>query len=199
MPSIKKIGKKRSKSKTNNKSDIKKMFSKNNINKLTEKFGPINIDKLKSVLTIGLILNIVFLIILITIISLIINYLTKLKNCDCFIDKDDKNKSRIIFLIVIEVFTLVSLIILLLYSLLILYLIKTGGDKYEGLLIYIMIFNVIIFFVQLYFIYCVYELSKNIRDDCHCAKSWVRYLLYLQAISITITIISGIANFFIKK
>jgi len=202
MATTKKIGKKGkkgSKSKTNNKSDIKKLFSKQNINKLTNEFGPVNMDKLKSGMTIRLTANIVFAIILITIISLIINYLDKLNKCDCFINNNDENKSRITFLIVIEVFVLISAIILLLSSVMVLYLIKKGGDKYEGLYVYFMIFSAILLFIQLYFIYSVYELSKNIRDDCDCAKSWVRYLLYLQTISIAINVIFTISKFFIKK
>jgi hypothetical protein len=204
MAPIKKIGSKGLKSKTNSKSDkkilsIKKKFSKENINILTKRYGSLNINKLKSFVSTGLIIYIIFLIIAITIISLIINYLTKLKNCDCFIDKNDQNKSRITFLIVIEIIVLISLIFILLSSLTVLYLIKTGGGEYEGLYIYIMVFSILIILVQLYFIYCVYELSKNIRNDCDCAKSWVRYLLYLQSIFIAITIISNITKFFIKK
>jgi hypothetical protein len=127
-------------------------------------------------------------------ISFIINYLNTLKSCSCYQKENQLNYSNITYLIIIESFALAIFILLtisIIYMIIILNKGQKGGNKnksyktgfYIGYLISLIIYG--------YFIYYVYKLSENVNEECECTKSWMRYLLYIQAIFILIGLISS--------
>jgi hypothetical protein len=124
-------------------------------------------------------------------ISAILYYLSKLKDCTCFQIKNKINYSNINYLIIIESIILFMYIISLiatLYSISIINNPKSGGGKsfnpsqLISLIIMILIYG--------YFVYYVYKLYENVDKDCECTQSWLRYLLYIQATLMFITIIT---------
>ena len=156
-----------------------------NINTLIKKD---NLKMLKGMVYIILIVNIIIIIY----ISSIIYYLNKLKECQCFLDKNKSNYSNINYLIVIESILLAFQIILLLSIIYAIYMInnaKNGGGKDIMISAYIM-FSVL-FLIYGFFVYYVFKLSENISDDCSCSKSWIRYLLYIQTFFIILSLVGN--------
>jgi hypothetical protein len=147
-----------------------------------------NLKMLKGIIYITLIINIIFIIY----ISSIIYYLNKLKECQCFLDKNKSNYSDINYLIIIESILLAFQIILLLSIVYAIYMInnaKNGGGKDIMITAYIM-FSVL-FLIYGFFVYYVFKLSENISDDCSCSKSWIRYLLYIQTFFIVLSLVGN--------
>lgn len=147
-----------------------------------------NLKMLKCMIYIALIVNIIFIIYL----SSIIYYLNKLKECQCFLDKNKSNYSNINYLIIIESILLAFQIILLLSIIYAIYMInnsKIGGGKNTMISAYIMF--LILFLIYGAFVYYVFKLSENISDDCSCSKNWLRYLLYIQTFFITLSLVGN--------
>ena len=147
-----------------------------------------NLKMLKSMVYIMLIVNIIIIIY----ISSIIYYLNKLKECQCFLDKNKSNYSDINYLIIIESILLAFQIIAFISIVYVIYIInnaKIGGGKETMITVYI-IFS-ILFLIYGFFVYYVFKLSENISDDCSCSKSWLRYLLYIQTFFIILSLVGN--------
>ena len=71
-----------------------------------------------------------------------------------------------------------------------------GGSKNDGTLIFMYIFIVLYFLIYGYFVYYVYLISENIKDDCECSKSPIRYLLYIQAFFIALNLLMALFGLF---
>jgi hypothetical protein len=157
-----------------------------NVNKELSKKN--NLKMLKSMVYIMLIVNIIIIIYL----SSIIYYLNKLKECQCFLDKNKSNYSDINYLIIIESILLAFQIIAFISIVYVIYIInnvKIGGGKETTITVYI-IFS-ILFLIYGFFVYYVFKLSENISDDCSCSKSWLRYLLYIQTFFIILSLVGN--------
>jgi len=147
----------------------------------------------------ALIVNIIHIIF----ISSIIYYLYNLEKCYCYEDINNKNYSNISYLICIEGIILIFSILTALFALLVIIdmnkIKQKGGNINNKLDI---IYLLVILFITIYFVYNVYKLFENIdrksetqtQNDsyCKCNKSWLRYLLYIQSIIMTIGIISNL-------
>jgi len=147
-----------------------------------------NLKMLKGIIYTTLIINIIFIIYL----SSIIYYLNKLKDCQCFLDKNKSNYSNINYLIIIESILLAFQIIIFLSIVYVIYMInnsKIGGGK--DIMITAYITFLILFLIYGFFIYYVFKLSENISDDCLCSKSWLRYLLYIQTFFILLSLVGN--------
>lgn len=145
-----------------------------------------NLKMFKGVIYTTLIINIIFIIY----ISYIIYYLNKLKDCQCFLDKNKSNYSNINYLIIIESIILAFQIIVFLSIVYVIYMInnsKIGGGIQKMISGYIIF--LILFLICGFFIYYVFKLSENISDDCSCSKSWLRYLLYIQTFFILLSLV----------
>lgn len=156
-----------------------------NINTLIKKD---NLKMLKGMVYIILIVNIIIIIY----ISSIIYYLNKLKECQCFLDKNKSNYSNINYLIVIESILLAFQIIVFISIVYVIYMInnaKIGGGK--DIMITAYITFSILFLIYGFFVYYVFKLSENISDDCSCSKSWLRYLLYIQTFFIILSLVGN--------
>jgi hypothetical protein len=157
-----------------------------NVNKELSKKN--NLKMVKGIIYITLIINIIFIIY----ISSIIYYLNKLKECQCFLDKNKSNYSDINYLIIIESILLAFQIIAFISIVYVIYIInnvKIGGGKETTITVYI-IFS-ILFLIYGFFVYYVFKLSENISDDCSCSKSWLRYLLYIQTFFIILSLVGN--------
>ena len=157
-----------------------KILSKNILPNNIEKYSK-NIIMNSNTINLLYIMTSVFIICIIYI-GFIIYYLHKLKECPCFLEINKENNSNISYLIVIESITIAfySIIVLsLIYLTYSLHNKKIGGGSiimsyYVSFLIVLIIYG--------FFIYYVFKLSQNISEDCECSKSWLRYLLYIQAV-----------------
>jgi Mn2+/Fe2+ NRAMP family transporter len=132
--------------------------------------------------------------------SFIIYYLVNLKKCLCFQELNDKNYSNINFLIIIESLVLIQFLITFILILILMYSInkkqKGGSTNDNSYFIIGSIIYGVILFLNIYFLYNVKKLSENIKEDCECSHSWIRYLLYIYAINIIFIVISGIIRLF---
>ena len=131
--------------------------------------------------------------------------IVNLKKCLCFQELNDKNYSNINFLIIIESLVLISYVIVfilaLILTLIFMYINKKqkGGSTNDNSYFIIgSIIYAIILLLNIYFLYNVKKLSENIKEDCECSHSWIRYLLYIYAINIIIMIPSGIIRLFYR-
>lgn len=126
-------------------------------------------------------------------ISSIIYYLNSLKSCKCFEEKNKNNYSNLTFLIIIEYIILIMNIILFLGSIYLFSILNnmpSGGANSTGnknILFYI--WFLVYLGIYGYFIYNVYKINENIDLKCDCAKSWLRYLLYIQTVLLLINIL----------
>ena len=192
----------------NNKSQIvsrtgKKINSKLNNLKLNNNNRLYNLNTVKSDVHNFLIILIVITIIYILYLSFIIYYINQLKTCSCF-KTDETNSINLQYLIIIESIKLAFQIVILLYILSLIVKVKnfSGGNlKSNNNSIGRYIYLVLYLLINGYFIYYVYLISKNIKEDCKCSNSSLRYLLYLQTFIMffnLILIFIGIFNYIIK-
>ena len=129
--------------------------------------------------------------------SIILYYLIILLKCKCY--------TNTLYLIIIETIILIFSISYILFSKF--RKIKGGGEINTSFILLLLLHPIIIFTIIMniitgFFIYNVYELSKNVGKDCKCSNEWIRYLLYFQAIIMVISLIivnSIIINDFIIK
>ena len=135
---------------------------------------------------------------LIIIILYILYYLNNLRKCKCYLE-NTKKESNIRFLIIIELIILFSYLILLFVSIYGLYTfndiidtISSSNKKISNTLnknsleidnssIANKIFIFILIIINLYFVFNVYKLSKNIEKKCECSHRFIRYILYIQS------------------
>ena len=173
--------------------------SKTNLDNLNLKNKDYNLIKVKSsylnVISISILLTVVFIVVL----GYIIYYLNSLRNCDCFQKKNDTNVSNIDYLIIIESLG-VAMNVILLINLISLYMevnkIKSGGSKVNRYLT-IIIFILVNLIVYGFFVYNVFRLSQNVDSSCECALHPIRYLLYLQALVIFVSLVFMVIGFFL--
>lgn len=133
--------------------------------------------------------SILFSILIIVIITNIIYYLNRLKYCPCFQNENLQNKTNLDYLIFIEIIGVILNLIIIIH-LINLYLTVSsmkGGNKEKNIYLFLVLFLYTI--VYAYFIYFVYKLSQNIKYDCLCSQSPIRFFLYAQAIIIFINLL----------
>lgn len=183
------------------KKSTKKSVKKTDKNKQVDNFINKNYDLLKvknSYLNV-LGFSIFLLIVVIIIMAYIIYYLNQLKTCSCFQDENEINKTNLDYLIVLEAVG-IGLNIIMVIQLIALYIslmsMKGGGNS-STLKLSILIIMFLYIIIYGYFVYFVYKLSQNIKYDCICAQSPIRFLLYFQAFLIFIYllfIVVGLIN-----
>jgi hypothetical protein len=163
-----------------------------NIMKKMEDLTPSQIDKISqnriNTLYYSLFMFLIFIIFFIG----IIKYLKELEKCDCFLEKNVVNNANLKYLIYFEYVLLAIYVINFLY---IIYLLaisnqKGGANNIEKQLLYLTIYVIFFISVFVYFVYSVYKMQKNIDPSCECSISSFRYLLYIQAFFIFISIIN---------
>jgi len=130
---------------------------------------------------------IIFFVVIIIYISAIISYLNKLKECSCYVDKNNNASSELTYLTVIESVILSINLILLLFILFMKSKINNltyggGNNDTKNNLLEYYICAFVLFVIYFYFIYYVYKLHRNVDDKCECSKNWLRYLLYFQVL-----------------
>lgn len=173
------------------------------INKLLEKSQKYN-NFFKSQLSknpsIFLIVNLIVFIIFILFHSFIIYYLVNLKKCLCFEELNNKNYSNINYLIILESLTLLPGVLGLISVLILIYYTnkkqKGGSENTKISYIVFYIMYGIILLINIYFLYNVKKLAENVKEDCECSHSWIRYLLYIYSIYIVYTVISVIITLY---
>ena len=150
--------------------------------------------------------SLAFLIINIIYISSVIYYLNNLKDCACYEVKNKINYSNITYLIVIESILLIINVIGLVGMIGLLSNLSSLKNLTKGITINKLsnkinksspgmhIYSILMLVYAIvygYFIYYTYKVHENVDDNCKCTQSWLRYLLYIQAILMAI----GIVNF----
>ena len=177
------------KNKNKNKNNIKLM---NNMN--IKKY---NFNNIKSATNSFFITMLIFTIISVLYLSFILYYLNELKTCDCF-QNDETKKINLNYLIIIESIMLFFQIVMFLYILSLIVKLRnfSGGSKNEDVSIFMYIYLVLYFLVYGYFIYYVYLISENIKDDCECSSSSIRYLLYFQTFFIALNLFMTLFGLF---
>ena len=169
--------------------------------------GNKNFGNFEKIIKHGIYFAIVIFIINIVYISSIIYYLNNLKTCSCYEAINKLNYSNITYLIVIESIILIMNIIGLIGMIGLLTNISTLkkigknikvnklANKVNEINPNIHIYSIIVFIYLIvygYFIYYTYKLHENVDDNCKCTQSWLRYLLYIQATLMAISIINAI-------
>lgn len=141
--------------------------------------------------------SIFLLLVVVIIMTFIIYYLNRLKYCPCFQVENIKNKTNLDYLIIIEAVS-IALNVIMIIQLFSLYFVlssmKGVGNEIKFYMLFIIFLYIIVYG---YFVYFVYKLSQNIKFDCLCAQSPIRFLLYAQSILIFIYllfIIFGLIN-----
>lgn len=141
-----------------------------------------------------------FIFINIIYISAIIYYLSQIENCTCYQVKNDFNYSNVKYLIFIESLILILNVIIFIFILSSLFLkdkIKSGGGS-NSMFLFLFVCLLVYLLVYGYFIYNVYQVYKNTDENCLCTQSWLRYLLYIQAVTMLFGIFSNIFALFNK-
>jgi len=170
----------------------KKQSKTNNTNLMNNMNNKIyNFNNLKKATNSFFITMLIFTIISILYLSFILYYLSQLKTCDCF-QNDETKKINLNYLIIIETVMLFFQIVMFLYILSLIIKLRnfSGGNNETSIFIYI--YLVLYFLIYGYFIYYVYLLSENIKDDCECSNSSIRYLLYFQTFFIALNLIMSL-------
>ena len=141
--------------------------------------------------------SIFLLLVVIAIMVYIIYYLNRLKYCPCFQVENINNRTNLDYLIIIEAVGIALNVVMLIQLVSLYFAVSTmrgGGKEIKFYMLFILFLYIIVYG---YFIYFVYKLSQNIKYDCLCAQSPIRFLLYAQAILILIYllfIIFGLIN-----
>ena len=189
-PQKKSALKKKSLKKNNNKF-MNEMFNDSKISTRTPSNKLYNFNTIKSVSNSFFI----FTIISILFVSFILYYLNELKKCDCF-QNDEGKKINLNYLIIIESIILFFQIIMFFTVLHLIIKLKnfSGGNKENSIFMYI--FLVLYFLIYGYFIYYIYLIFENIKYDCECSRSPIRYLLYTQAILYAISLCMTLVGLF---
>ena len=183
---------KKNKNKIKNKNNTKLMNNMNNMNIMKYNF-----NNIKSATNSFFMTMLIFTIISVLYLSFILYYLNELKTCDCF-QNDEAKKINLNYLIIIESIMLFFQIVMFLYILSLIVKLRnfSGGNKNDGVSIFMYIYLVLYFLVYGYFIYYVYLISENIKDDCECSSSSIRYLLYFQTFFIALNLFMTLFGLF---
>lgn len=119
------------------------------------------------------------------IIALSIKYINELENCRCFLNKDKNNLENVERMIEVEYYFVFSLVLFMVYLAVMVFV----GKRIRGLEIFIGLLFVLSRLLQLYFIYLTFNISRDITPECKCSHSNLRYVLYFQALMLTISFI----------
>jgi len=176
-----------------------KGVSKKSNNNIDLKNKDYNLVKVKSNYSDVIGITILITIILIIMMGYIIYYLNNLKKCDCFKKENVENTVSIDYLIIIEAIGLTMNVIILI-NLITLYMsvnkIKSGGASYHQKLFIYLILSLYVLIYGL-FVYNVYKLSQNVKEDCLCATHPVRFLLYIQAFLVFVYLVLLVLGLFL--
>ncbi len=106
-------------------------------------------------------------------------YLVKMEDCLCVQGKASENQgANITHLKYIELFLLVVALLNLFFSF---------KKRLSPLLS--TIFFIIIIILYIIFVYNVHKLYNNIPPDCECALQWPRYVIYVQTLLYSLTLL----------
>lgn len=119
----------------------------------------------------------------ICIIALSIKYINELENCRCFLNKNPNNDRNVQRMIQIEYYFVFSLVLCMVYIATMVFLCR----RIRGLEIFIGIVLVLSRLLQLYLVYLTFNVSRDISAECECSHSNLRYVLYFQALMLTIS------------
>jgi hypothetical protein len=143
----------------------------------------LNKTKMKSLFSSSVYFIIIIAIINIIFSSIVLSYLSKIDSCKCYNEENKLNYSNIKYLIIIEIIIILInslLLLFLLYMLFAINVIMKGGGENQKIYLYIpFIIGLIIYS---YFAYNVYKFSENVKLECKCTQSTLRYLLYIQSV-----------------
>jgi len=141
-------------------------------------------------------------VLIITIISVIylafiLYYLNNLKKCNCFLEENETS-ININYLIIIESIIMAFQVVVFIYILSLLGRLENfnGGSRSSGESFFMFIYFILYFLIYGYFIYYVYLLSQKMPENCECANSPIKYLLYLQTIIIFINLVVSLVGIF---
>jgi hypothetical protein len=121
-------------------------------------------------------------------------YLNKLKDCDCYKEKNSVNYVNLNYLIFIEAIILAVNVVYIFLALSFINFVNNymiGGNMNDSLMYVVLLTNIILYS---FFIYYVYKIYENVSTDCSCTQNWLRYLLYVQAGFMFIYVITMIYN-----
>jgi len=116
------------------------------------------------------------------IIALSMKYINELEKCRCFLNKNASNERNVDRMIQIEYYFIFSLVLFMVYLAVMVFV----GKRIRGLEIFIGLIFVLSRLLQLYFIYLTFNVSRDISAECACSHSNLRYVLYFQALILTI-------------
>jgi hypothetical protein len=109
------------------------------------------------------------------------DYLRKLEECMCAQGKvlSEEHKANIHYLKQIELLLLILLFVNLLFAF---------QSRLTPLLSTLFFFAILV--VYAVFVKNVYQLYQNLPSDCDCALKWPRFYIYLQAILMTLVLLT---------
>jgi hypothetical protein len=172
------------------KSTSKKM-NKNNIKRVLKL---ISNHETKPLVNYGLYMFIFFNLLVILYTIGIIIYLNKLKECDCYKEKNSVNYSNLNYLIFIEAIILAVNVIYIFIAISFISFVNNymvGGGMNDSLMYAVLLTNIVLYS---FFIYYVYKIYQNVTIDCTCTQNWLRYLLYVQAGFMFIYVVTMVYN-----
>lgn len=129
--------------------------------------------------------------------AFILYYLHNLKKCNCFLEENETS-ININYLIIIESIIMAFQVVVFIYILSLLGRLENfnGGARSSGESFFMFIYFILYFLIYGYFIYYVYLLSQKMPENCECANSPIKYLLYLQTIIIFINLVVTLIGIF---
>ena len=168
-----------------------KKINKNNIKRVLKL---INNNEKKSLINYSLYMFIFFNLLVILYTIGIIIYLNKLKECECYKEKNSVNYSNLNYLIFIEYIILVVNVIYIFIALSFINFVNNymvGGNMNDTLMYTVLLTNIVLYS---FFIYYVYKIYQNVSVNCTCTQNWLRYLLYVQAGFMFVYVITMVHN-----
>jgi hypothetical protein len=203
MPDKKSKNKGSSKRKGNEKRKGKEKITKKNLNnqlnslKMNNSNIKYDFDVVKKNVRSFLINVLIVTIIAIIYLAFILYYLHNLKKCKCFLEENETS-ININYLIIIESIIMAFQVVVFIYILSLLGRLENfnGGSRSTGESFFMFIYFILYFLIYGYFIYYVYLLSQKMPENCECANSPIKYLLYLQTIIIFINLVMTLIGIF---
>lgn len=167
----------------------KKLFNKE-LRKKLKNLGITKRDDVFDYVINGFNILIIYYLCYIIFVSGIIYYINQIKDCKCFQEKNKLVGVNITYIYILEIIILVlglfTFIQLVISRSLINRVINGGNKQNSNNSLKIMFFITII--INGYLIYNIAKLSEIPIDDCQCDNSSLRYLLYIQAILMVISL-----------
>jgi len=103
-------------------------------------------------------------------------YLVELKNCPCFIKKEELQIDYMKFYLILDLFTIVIALFFLNH-------INKFRGKINNIENILVIFSVLlVIFIHGYMTYNVYYFYNSIQSYCNCANKWQKYYIYYKGI-----------------